>query len=164
MGTVFSGCVYRHTPETQIPREPYDISPDELRALKITGLPLHNSHGNRWAEVVGRVVDEWHDGYGSKYVSFCITDDFFAKRVKSGLCSELSLRHGVLGKQKVGIEVSIAVKGFRPGTLINRTQPMDEYRFETAMRGWLKGSEKDDRESGKSNYEKLLSAMRELHK
>ena len=116
---VFAGCCYRDPPHRYGAQKVEDLSEHALNKMQLTGLPIKESHGR---STIGKIVDEWQDKHGSKYISFDIADkqehQVQIQGLKNGLYSHLSLSHRV-GTTPDPLEVSICHNGKRPDTVSN---------------------------------------------
>ena len=119
------GCVYHKPPPRFAPQEVEDLSSYALQNMKLTGLPMKESHTGK---SIGKVTDEWSGEDGSKYISFDITTDsqVVHSALDTKILSHLSLSHEV-GSPPRPIEISICSKGRRPGTTISPLSP-EEYK------------------------------------
>lgn len=128
----YAGCVYESPPARFAPQGVEDLSAHALGGMSLKGLPLRDSHGDN--RVIGKVVDDWQSGDGSKHVEFSIYDqnDTLVQRegVSNGFYKDLSLSHK-LGSPPEPLEVSICHKGRRKGTAINRAMSVNEYKRKT---------------------------------
>lgn len=69
--TDYAGCVYDKPPARFGPQYSYeDLSAHQLAGMRLTGLPLRDSHAAGEAGIVGTVTDEWQSPDGSKCVLF----------------------------------------------------------------------------------------------
>lgn len=60
----YAGCVY-HKPPARFSRQGVeDLSAHNLAKMRLTGLPIRDSHGKK--SIIGRVTDEWQSRDGSK--------------------------------------------------------------------------------------------------
>ena len=62
----YSGCVYSAPPARFSPQGVEDLSAHALAGMRLTGLPIRDSHGKK--TVIGRGTDEWQSRDGSKWV------------------------------------------------------------------------------------------------
>jgi hypothetical protein len=137
--TDFCGCVYAAPLTNKFdPQAVGDLTAEQLKAMKLVGLPIKASHGRIKDEVIGEVTDEYLDHVGGKHISFRIFDDArfdgFREGVKQNWYSHLSLGHEVRATGPVAQEVSICHLGARAGTVLARTTPL-EYKQALAQRG-----------------------------
>ena len=134
MEDTYAGCVYQSPPARFAPQGVEDLSRHALAEMDLTGLPVRDSHDSD--SVVGKVLSNWQGKDGSKHVSFELFDrpDTIVQRegVKSGFYSHLSLSHEI-GNPPKPLEVSICHRGRRPGTTINRSMSVEEYKRQTGL-------------------------------
>lgn len=110
MPAFFSGCVYKNPPKRCGPQGVEDLSDFALRNMKLTGLPLKESHSGA---TIGSITEEWSDREGSKHVTFSVnTDEHPTVEIglKTHMLNELSLSH-VVGSPPIPVEVSVCSKG-----------------------------------------------------
>jgi hypothetical protein len=134
MEDTYAGCVYQSPPARFAPQGVEDLSQHALADMNLVGLPIRDSHESKC--VVGEVVDNWQGQDGSKHISFKLFDqpDTIVQRegVKGGFYSHLSLSHEI-GSPPKPLEVSICHRGRRPGTTINRSMSVEEYKRQTGL-------------------------------
>tara|TARA_E500000178_G_scaffold229736_1_gene226353 strand:- start:44 stop:379 length:336 start_codon:yes stop_codon:yes gene_type:complete len=110
MPALFSGCVYKNPPGRCGPQGVEDLSDFALRNMKLTGLPVKESHSGA---TIGSITEEWSDGAGSKHVTFSVNTEEHPTvgiGLKTHMLNELSLSH-VVGSPPVPVEVSVCSKG-----------------------------------------------------
>lgn len=113
----FEGCIYGETPTDPH----YRLTVDDLRNLQLTGLPVRVEH--QGDQDVGRVVSAQVTPDGRAYVRYSLADTpagyACQELISKGSLQELSLKHAAYPDgTKRAIEVSLVVKGARPGTNI----------------------------------------------
>lgn len=73
MPSLYAGCVYSRPPRRYGAQGVDDLSAHALSNMKLTGLPLCESHDA--SRPIGTIVDEWQAQDGSKFVSFEVEDN-----------------------------------------------------------------------------------------
>lgn len=94
---IYAGCVYSKPPRRYGAQDVDDLSAHALGQLKLTGLPIRESHQHD--RDVGTIVDQWQGPDGSLYISFDIPERFDTQVQRTGLDNgfygHLSLSHVV---------------------------------------------------------------------
>ena len=122
----YRGCVYANPARDDSSAGPRDLTVNEVRSMRMMGLPVRVEHGNR--ALVGRVVASATDpASGYTTVDLDLEDDASghaaAALIDNGAIRELSLCHNVMSDgSKEPVEVSLVAEGARPDTVIFRDE------------------------------------------
>lgn len=112
------GCVYWRPNSNKFIRS--DISPADLRAMKLEGKPVVYGHRRSEHTRLGRVTKDATDDRGSKYVEVEIDEDnpvnkaLWIPRIRAGHLNSFSLEHHLVTLEPHN--VSIVMKPYRFGT------------------------------------------------
>lgn len=106
-----------------------EFKEEELRVLKLTGLPLSIEHNDKWFRV-GKITNSWIGKDGSKYIKAVLYNSFSGLFAAKGIYTryfDVSLKHynyfwwmpdGTGVSVKKPVEVSLCQKGKRNGSII----------------------------------------------
>jgi hypothetical protein len=126
----YVGCVYHRPPQGKFSAVGIDELRDiDLKAMKLTGLPIKATHRDHKHSTIGNITDEWQGADGSKYVEFEV-NDYAERHITRGLYNDLSLNHDVHRNGRLAAtEVSICNEGARPGTHIHKDAGVDNNEY-----------------------------------